>query len=93
MKSALERALERFDDGEEVQTFTDEQKEQLAEIDRIYEAKIAKAKLDAQQRLAVAEHPAAQQQIRDDLNVEVRSYSEKRDREKEKLRKAFGQDL
>lgn len=91
MKSALERAMERFDDGEELQTFSDEQKEQLAELDRVYGAKIAKAKMDAQQRLAVAGHPDAQRQIRDDLVVEVRSFSEKRDREKERLREQFSQ--
>lgn len=87
MKSAFERAMERF--GGELQHYTDEQKEQLAEIDRRYDAKQAEAKLNAEQRLKSAGgDPAEQQRVRDDLRVELASIEERRERDKKQVRES-----
>jgi len=88
MKSAFELAMERL--GGASRQFTDDQKEQLAEIDRIYAAKIAQAKFDSQARLQKAGDDAAQiSTIQGDLAKEILSLEEKRERKKEQLRKEF----
>ncbi|MBR0458715.1 MAG: hypothetical protein IJJ26_05730 [Victivallales bacterium] len=89
MKTAFELAMERFGGGP-LKKYTDEQKAQLAELDRKFEAQIAQAKFAAQDRLSKAgDDPAKIQQINDDLLVEVRSLEEKRDHQKQKLRDSF----
>ena len=88
MKSAYELAMERL--GGEVREYTEEQKEQLADIDKVYDAKAAQAKFDAKARLGKAAGDAEkQEQIRKDLVTELASVESKREREKEKLRKSF----
>jgi len=88
MKSAFERAMERF--GGELHEYTDEEKEQLAEVDRIYDAKAAQARFDAQARLQAAEEEAQRQQVRDDMATELASIEERRERAKRELREQFG---
>ncbi|MGI5923469.1 MAG: hypothetical protein ACOX9E_05955 [Lentisphaeria bacterium] len=88
MKSAFELAMERL--GGNIRQYSDEQKEQLAEVDRLYESKIAQAKFAAADRLKKAGNDGAQQeQIQNDLAVELRSLEEQRERKKEELRKQF----
>lgn len=88
MKSAFELAMERL--GGNIRQYSDEQKEQLAEVDRLYESKIAQAKFAATDRLKKAGNDSAQQeQIQNDLAVELRSLEEQRERKKEELRKQF----
>ena len=52
MKSAFELAMERL--GGELQTYTDQQKAELAEVDGLYDSKVAQAKMDADSRLQTA---------------------------------------
>ena len=88
MKSAFELAMERF--GGAVQQFTAEQKDQLAEVERLYEAKIAQARFDAQARLEGSQNdPAKINQVQADLAVEIRSLETRRERKKEDLRQEF----
>lgn len=88
MKSAFELAMERL--GGNIRQYSDEQKEQLAEVDRLYESKIAQAKFAAADRLKKAGNDSTQQeQIQNDLAVELRSLEEQRERKKEELRKQF----
>ncbi|MDD4540306.1 MAG: hypothetical protein PHT80_14940 [Lentisphaeria bacterium] len=88
MKSAFELAMERL--GGSIKQYSNEQKEQLAEIDKLYDAKIAQAKFAAADRLKKADNdPAQQKQIQDDLAVELRSLEERRDYKKDELRKQF----
>ena len=88
MKSAFELAMERF--GGPVQQITTEQKEQLAEIERLYEAKIAQARFDAQTRIEGSQNdPETITQVQADLAVEIRSLETRRDRKKEELRQKF----
>ncbi len=88
MKSAFELAMERL--GGAVQQFTAEQKEQLSEVERLYEAKIAQARFEAQARLETCQNdPEKVQQVQADLAVEIRSIEIRRDRKKEELRQGF----
>ena len=88
MKSAFELAMERL--GGPIKQYTDEQKQQLAEIDRVYEAKIAQAKFAAASRKEKAEGDLEKlKQIQEDMSVEIASLEEKRDHEKERLRHQF----
>ncbi len=85
MKSAYELAMERLGGGG--REYTAEQKEKLAEIDRIYDAKAAQAKLSAQDRLKRAGNdPEARKKIADDLAVELASCEGIRELEKKKIR-------
>ncbi|MDA0321114.1 MAG: hypothetical protein O2923_00145 [Verrucomicrobia bacterium] len=86
MKSAYELAMERL--GGETQ-YTDEQKEQLAELDRKFDAKVAELKLRAEQ--VAKDHPldsAAIEAARDQTVHEVARLEEKREAEKDQLRKS-----
>lgn len=88
MKSAYELAMERLGGG--VKQYTTQQKEQLADLDRIYDAKIAQAKFDASARQDKAGRDLEKlKQAQDDLAVEIRSLEERRDRKKEELRQQF----
>lgn len=86
MKSAYDRAMERFG-GQPLRQFSEAQKARLAEIDRLYQARIAEAELAAQDRLArQGDDAAAQQRVRDDLVVELASLRERCEAEKNKVR-------
>ena len=88
MKSAFELAMERL--GGDLHEYTEEQKEQLAEVDRIFDAKMAQAKFDAQSRRSAAgEDGEKLEQIQDDVAVELRSVEEQREKKKEALRAQF----
>ena len=88
MKSAFELAMERL--GGTVQQFSDEQKAQLAEVDQLYEAKIAQARFDAKARQKrYQDDPEKLSQVQADLAVEIRSLENRREREKEALSQKF----
>jgi hypothetical protein len=89
MKSAYELAMQRL--GGTARQYTAEQKEQLADLDRLYDSKIVQAKFEAQARRSGATTDAAKlKMIDDDLALEIRSLDAKRERRKEELRTAFG---
>jgi hypothetical protein len=88
MKSAYELAMQRL--GGAARQYTAAQKEQLADLDRLYESKIVQAKFAAQARRAGVQGDAAKlKQIDDDLAVEIRSHEARRERKKEELRAEF----
>lgn len=89
MKSAYERAMERFG-GTPTRVLTPAQKDQLAEIDRKYQAKIAEAELMGGQRLQAATDPERLDQVRQEIALEIRSLREKAESEKNKVRHAAG---
>lgn len=90
MKSAYERAMERTGGGT-LRELPPEQKSQLAEISSVYEAKIAHAKLlaDDDLRKAGADKEKTAK-IRQDLATELTALAEERDRKKDALRREFG---
>ena len=88
MKSAYELAMERSDDGDD-KPLTEEQKEQIAEINSKYKAKIAERKIflekSVQDALAQEKHEEAEE-ARKILAQEVSSLESKAEAEKEKIR-------
>ena len=88
MKSAFELAMERL--GGNLHEYSDEEKEQLLEVDRRIDAKIAQAKFAARERRAgLPEDPEKIKQFEDDLAVELRSLEQQREKKKDILREQF----
>lgn len=85
MKSAYELAMERLGGG--VRHYTAEQKEQLAEIDREIDAKIAQIRLSS----GPVEGESLEARTARERGVvsEIQSLEEKREIRKERLRKEF----
>lgn len=83
MKSAYEIAMEKLNAvSGPVKTLSDEQKEQVAEIDKRYDAKIAETKLTYDDKLAAAPQDEYQN-VQDELTSELARFEEKRETEKE----------
>ena len=55
MKSAFELAMEKL--GGPIREYTAEQKQQLAEVDKVYDSKVAQAEFAAKDRLAMSSPP------------------------------------
>jgi hypothetical protein len=92
MKSAYELAMERLAqaDPEAARPLTAEQKQRLAEIDRVYRGKIAEREIFLRQQLDKA--LAAQQfdeadKVREQIAREKARLEEERDEEKERVRR------
>ena len=88
MKSAYELAMEKSDDGSD-KPLTDEQKEQIAEIDSKYKAKIAERKIFLEKSLseAIEQHNHEEADtISRQLADEIAGLEDKAEAEKEKIR-------
>ncbi len=84
MKSAYELAMEKFGTPKE---YTDEQKKQLAEIDQKYEAKVAEARLGAEQKLKDAGFDTDKQnEIHEELRRDLSRIEDKKEAEKNDVR-------
>ena len=83
-KSAFELALERT--GGKLKEISEEKKQKLAEIDKIYQSKIAEAQLSTDQRLAKETDPVKAEEIRNALVTEFASIRDRWEREKNKIR-------
>lgn len=92
MKSAYELAMERLAKSDpDARPLTAEQKQRLAEIDRVYQGRIAEREIFLKQQLAAA--LGAQQldeadQIRKQMASEKARLEEEREDEKERVRRA-----
>ena len=85
MKSAYEIAMEKLNAASgPVKTLSDEQKVQVAEIDKSYDAKIAETKLTYDENLAAAP-PEKAQDLQQELASDLARLEEKRETEKEKF--------
>ena len=84
MKSAFELALERT--GGKLREISEEKKQKLAEVDKIYQSKLAEAQLSADQRLARETDPAKAEEIRGALATDLASIRDRWEREKDKIR-------
>jgi len=88
MKSAYELAMERSDDGEGT-PLTDEQKEQIAEIDSKYKAKIAERKIFIEKSVQDAMAQGQMDQVEEARQIlarEIIDLEAKTEAEKEKVR-------
>ncbi len=88
LKSSWELALERTG-GKSTAKLTNEQKAKLAELDRIYTAKIAERELELKPRIAAA-HSAGKiedaEKLEETLRSEIAKVRAKLEGEKEKVR-------
>ena len=85
MKSSFELAMERL--GGALEVLTDQQKEEIAEIEKKYKAKQADAELTKDRRLKeVYGHSIETEQVLKDYAVELASINSQCEREKEKVR-------
>lgn len=82
MKSAYELAMERLEKEKgPSKKLTESQKQQIADIDRKYDAKAAEHKLHLEPKIALA-GPAELEQLRSDLASALNDVEDKREREK-----------
>ena len=84
MKSAYELAMERLNQESPSRNLSDEEKAELAEIDKKYDAKIAELNLAHDSKMGTLD-PMEAMTAQQELNVEVAQLNEKRDAEKDAL--------
>jgi hypothetical protein len=90
LKSSWELALERSG-GKPVAKLTAEQKAKLAELDRIYTAKIAERELELKPKIATANSAGKTedaQKFEETLRSEIAKFRAKLEEEKEKVRQS-----
>jgi len=93
MKSAYELAMERLEKGAPSIALTEEQKKRLADVDSIYQAKIAEKQLFLRgeiQKAQGSESFAEVEKIEKQLASEIARLREDCETKKEKLRAGFG---
>ena len=90
MKSAYELALERLEhDQGPMRQLTDEQKQHIAEVDRIYAARIAERKLELDSRLASAPNADEAEFHRNQYREALVDLERRRDAEKDTIRSSI----
>ncbi len=92
MKSAYELAMERLEKKAPTVSLTNEQKEQIAEIDSSYRAKIAEKELFLKDQIRNARGAGNFEQaesLEKQLSIDVRRLQEDCEEKKEKLRTSF----
>lgn len=88
MKSAFELAMERF--GGPAKSYSDSQKQQLADVDKDIDAKIAQLKLTSRPADNETPEQREQREQREQTLVsEIRRLEAKREERKEALRRSF----
>ena len=93
MKSAYELAMERLEKSAPSVVLNDEQKQQIAEIDSTYKARIAEKELFLKDEIRKAQTKGEfgeAESLEKQLAVEVRRLQEDCEEKKEKLRRSFG---
>ena len=85
MKTAYELAMERLEKASPTRKLTDEQKAQIADIDKMYDAKIAELKLSFESRMRTAQTKEEWDGMQADLVGKIAGLEEQREKEKEKV--------
>jgi len=92
MKSAYELAMERLEKKAPSLALTDEQKQQIAEMDSTFKARIAEKELFLKDQitkaLAAGNHEEAES-LQKQLSIDIRRLQEDAETKKEKLRASF----
>lgn len=88
MKSAYELAMERLEKDSPTTALTEEKKAQLAEIDRVYDAKIAEREVYMKSSIANAKDRNERQQLEQQLKDERKKINAERESKKDKVRGA-----
>jgi competence protein ComEC len=92
MKSAYELAMERLEKKAPSVTLTDEQKQQIAEIDSAFKARIAEKELFLKDQIGKAlgmGNTEEAESVQKQLTIDIRRLQEEAETKKEKLRASF----
>jgi len=92
MKSAYELAMERLEKKAPSVALTDEQKQQIAEIDSTFKARIAEKELFLKDQISQAQSEGkaeAAESLQKQLTIDIRRLQEDAETKKEKLRANF----
>jgi hypothetical protein len=92
MKSAYELAMERLEKASPSISLTEDQKREIAEVDSVYQAKIAEREVflkDQIRKARIAGNSEEAQSLEKQLAAEVRRSQDECEAKKEKLRKSF----
>lgn len=92
MKSAYELAMERLEKKAPSLTLTDEQKQQIAEIDSTFKARMAEKELFLKEQIGKAENAGNLEEaesLQKQLTIDIRRLQEDAEAKKEKLRASF----
>ncbi|MFP6584073.1 MAG: hypothetical protein VCD00_16155 [Candidatus Hydrogenedentota bacterium] len=84
MKSAYEKAMERLAKESPSRTLSDEEKTEIAELDKKMDAQVAEAKLSFDAKMAVA-NPVEAEVMHQELVAEVARIEEKREADKDAI--------
>jgi hypothetical protein len=92
MKSAYELAMERLEKKAPSVALTDEQKQQIAEIDSTFKARIAEKELFLKDQIGKAQRAGNAEEaesLQKQLTIDIRRLQEDAEAKKEKLRASF----
>jgi hypothetical protein len=92
MKSAYELAMERLEKKAPSVALTDEQKQQIAEIDSTFKARMAEKELFLKDQIAKAQSEGKAEEaetLQKQLTIDLRRLQEDAETKKEKLRASF----
>jgi hypothetical protein len=92
MKSAYELAMERLEKKAPTVALTDEQKQQIAEIDSTFKARMAEKELFLKGQIAKAQSEGKAEEaetLQKQLTIDLRRLQEGAETKKEKLRASF----
>ena len=92
MKSAYELAMERLEKASPSIALTEDQKQEIAELDSVYRAKIAEREVflkDQISKAQIAGNLEEMQSLEKQLASEMRRLQDECEAKKEKLRKSF----
>jgi hypothetical protein len=95
MKSAYELAMERLEKKAPSVNLTDDQKQQIAEIDSSFKARIAERELFLKDQITKAQAAGKWEEVESlqrQLSIEVRRLHADAEEKKEKLRAGFGNE-
>lgn len=86
MKSAYELAMERLEKASgPSKKLSDAQREEIAGIEKVYEAKLAEVRLDFDQKMDSAESMAQLEELRAQLAQKIADLEQERDKKKETI--------
>ena len=92
MKSAYELAMERLEKKEPTVALTDDQKQQIAEIDSTFKARIAEKELFLKDKIGKAQSAGNAEEaesLQRQMAIDIRRLQEDAETKKEKLRASF----
>jgi len=96
MKSAYELAMERLEKNAPSVALTEEQKQQIAEIDSTFKARIAEKELFLKDQISKTQRAGNTEEaesLQKQLTIEVRRLQEDAEIKKEKLRASFSKQM